>query len=238
MRTAANVRAWSALAGAAVFALAGASAQEPGHHPPHMGTPAHYDVRYNHNQYYAGHGVVVTQIPGKPVVVTHAGAPVYYSGGVSYAPHGPSFVVVAAPVGVFVPVLPPYYTTFWFGGAPYYYANETYYSYRGPDQGYEVVDPPGGPAAQGQGMPVPADMAAQAQAIGEDLFIYPQNGQPPDVQANDRYECHHWAASQTGFDPTQPGSTTNLPPDQLSAKRAEYQRAQRACLEGRGYSVR
>jgi hypothetical protein len=41
-------------------------------------------------------------------------------------------------------------------------------------------------------------------------MIYPQNGQNPDQQSRDRYECHTWAVQQSGFDPASPqaaGST-------------------------------
>jgi len=37
-----------------------------------------------------------------------------------------------------------------------------------------------------------------------DLFIYPKEGQSEEQQKKDRYECHLWAAEQTGFDPTAP----------------------------------
>ena len=40
---------------------------------------------------------------------------------------------------------------------------------------------------------------------------------------------------ETDFDPTKPGG--NVPEDQHAAKRAEYQRAMKACLEAREYSV-
>src|SRR5712671_7159529 len=146
-----------------------------------------------------------------------------------YAPRGPSFVVVAAPIGVFVPVLPPFYNTVWVGGLPYYYANDTYYEWRDGENGYEVVEPPHDQAVSTQPPP-------SAAPPGEDLYIYPQNGQPADQQANDKYECHKWASTQTGFDPTQPAG--GVPPEQAALKRADYQRAMRACLEGRGYSVR
>src|SRR5215472_15490527 len=76
----------------------------------------HFDARYSHNQYYADHGHVVPRLPPTHFVVPNAGGHVYYSGGMWYAPRGPSYVVVAAPVGVFVPVLPPFYTTLWFAG--------------------------------------------------------------------------------------------------------------------------
>ena len=55
-------------------------------------------------------------------------------------------------------------------------------------------------------------------------------------QASDQYDCHKWSSSQTGFDPTQAGG--GVSPDQLGARRADYQRAMIACLQGRGYSAR
>ncbi len=35
-----------------------------------------------------------------------------------------------------------------------------------------------------------------------DVFVYPNNGQNPQQQSQDRYECHVWAANQSGFDPS------------------------------------
>ena len=161
-----------------------------------------------------------------PVIV--GGGRYYYSDGVWYAPRGPGFVVVTAPVGMFIPVLPPYYSTVWVAGVPYYYANDTYYVWQGDASGYQVVDPPGAPADQ-------ASMTTQPPP-SDDLYIYPQSGQTEEQQSNDKYECHKWASSQAGFDPTQ--SLGCVSPDQVASKRADYQRAMRACLEGRGYSVR
>jgi hypothetical protein len=188
----------------------------------------HYDARFSHNHYYANRGVFVGSVPvGGAWVTSRAGGRFYYSGGVWYAARGPGFVVVGPPIGVFVPVLPPFYTTVWVGGLPYYYANDTYYVWRGDSTGYEVVDPPGASdQATTTTQPPPSD----------DLYIYPQSGQTEEQQSNDKYECHKWASSQAGFDPTQ--SLGGVSPDQVAAKRADYQRAIRACLEGRGYSVR
>jgi len=196
---------------------------------PHVG---HMDSRYNHNHYYANHGAVVERVPGRPIVV--GGGRYFYSGGVWYAPRGPHFVVVGAPVGFFVPVLPPYYTTVWVAGVPYYYANDAYYQWNADQSGYVVVDPPAGDpnqAVYSQTAP-----AGAAPPPGGDVYVYPQNGQSEDQQANDKYECHKWASSQSGFDPTQAGG--GVPPDQAEQSRANYQRAMRACLEGRGYSVK
>jgi YMGG-like Gly-zipper len=38
-------------------------------------------------------------------------------------------------------------------------------------------------------------------ALGQP-FIYPSQGQSPEQQQRDRYECHTWAVQQTGFDPS------------------------------------
>jgi hypothetical protein len=208
-----------------LLGCAGALAQSPPHAHGAGGPsyPTHYDGRYSHNRSYPSQGAAVSALPHQPVLIQHPGGPYYYSGGVWYRPAGPSYVVVPAPVHVFVPVLPVYYTTIWYGGAPYYYANDTYYQWDAGQNGYEVVPPPGEQGADASTQPPPSDQ----------LFIYPQYGQSAEQQSGDEYECHHWAAGQSGFDPTQPGGSTAGP----DARQA-YQRAMRACLEGRGYSVR
>jgi hypothetical protein len=71
----------------------------------------------------------------------------------------------------------------------------------------------------------------------ERIFVYPRQGQSEELQAKDRYECHSWAVSQTQYDPTQP-SSWDIPEVQRNQMRADYQRAQSACLDGRGYTVR
>ncbi|MBI4695437.1 MAG: hypothetical protein HY749_15585 [Gammaproteobacteria bacterium] len=55
----------------------------------------------------------------------------------------------------------------------------------------------------------PAIAAAQTQ-----VFAYPAAGQSAEQQSRDKYECHNWAVSQTGFDPTQaaPLPPANQPP--------------------------
>ncbi|MDE2250193.1 MAG: hypothetical protein KGL25_02140 [Gammaproteobacteria bacterium] len=82
---------------------------------------------------------------------------------------------------------------------------------------------------------VAPEPATTAPPTSTELYAYPKNGQNREQQATDRYECHRWASDQSGFDPTQPlGGVSSADAD---AKRDAYQRAQRACLEGRGYSV-
>ena len=87
-----------------------------------------------------------------------------------------------------------------------------------------VVEPPKSEVSE---TPPPADQ----------MFIHPRQGQTEKQQADDRYECHRWAVSQTGFDPLQqqPGG---MPEGQKPEKRADYQRALSACLDGRGYTVK
>jgi hypothetical protein len=179
------------------------------------------DTRYQHDRVYPARGQVIRALPRDHRVVVHGGARYYFSGGAWYRPQGPRFAIIAPPIGLFLPFLPPYYATVWVGGRPYYYANEIYYANRG--DGYVVVEPPQGDVSQA---PPPADQ----------LFIYPRQNQSDQQQATDRYECHRWAVSQTGFDPTQPAG--GVPENQMGQKRADYQRALGACLDGRGYTVK
>jgi hypothetical protein len=142
--------------------------------------------------------------------------------------------------GLFFGALPFYYSTLWWGGVPYYYAAGDYYRWNGAVGEYETVPAP-------LGLESHAD--AQQPSV-TNLFAYPKSGQSAEQQASDRYECHRWARDQTGFDPTQPGgvaaadstkpaAATPAPTTAASpAKREDYVRAQTACLEGRGYSVR
>ena len=190
-----------------------------------------YDGRYGHNHYYPPRGYAVGALPRGYVTLNYRGGPYFYNQGIWYRRGGAGFVVVRPAIGLFVPVLPGFYTTLWWGGVPYYYADDVYYRYY-PSRGYQVVDAPNGDPSTAQ----PADAAAPAAAPQADLFIYPKNGQNEEQQSKDRYECHSWATSQSGFDPTQP--LGGVDQSQASAKRADYQRAQTACLEARGYSVK
>jgi len=124
-------------------------------------------------------------------------------------------------LGLYFATLPYYYSTYWWGGVPYYYADNTYYRWNGTVNQYETVAPPPGLAAQ-----------SPSGAGSSELIAYPKNGQSEDQQGKDKFECHQWAAGQTGFDPTQVANAT------AASKRSDYYRAQAACLEGRGYSVK
>ena len=191
------------------------------HRPPQRGYVL--DQRYHHDRYYPPRDYVVRTLPRTYRVVPYRDTRYYYHDGIWYRPSGSRFVVVLPPVGVIVPFLPPFYTTIWVGGMPYYYAGGVYYVWRPEDRVYAVAEPP------------PDTEVTEQPATPDQLYVYPKKGQSEQQQATDRYQCHRWAADQTGFDPTQPGG--NVPEAQYTARRADYQRAMKACLEARGYSV-
>jgi len=183
------------------------------------------DRRYNHNHYYPPRGHVVHNLPPRRHVVRYRGAPYYFWGGVWYRPYNSRFVVALPPIGIRVRWLPEIYTTIWFAGIPYYYAGGVYYVYDQRERDYVVTKPPSEIASLNGQTPVNQDQ----------LFMYPKQGQSEEQQARDRYECHRWAVSQTGYDPT--AASANLSVSEQASKRIEYNRAMKACLEGRGYSV-
>ena len=182
------------------------------------------DSRYHHNYYYPPAGYPITKLPPKHYNVYYGNTRYYYSGGIWYRPYSGTYVVISPPIGVYVPVLPAFYTTIWFGGVPYYYANNVYYVWDAGRASYVVTNPPANVNAQ-----------EQPPVVSDQIYIYPKQGQSEEQQANDRYVCHSWGVKQTGYDPTQP--PTNMSQEQLNNRRIEYQRAMKACLEGRGYSV-
>lgn len=181
-----------------------------------------WDNRYHHNRYYPARGHYVSSLPHGHHTYYHHGSPYYFWEGAWYRPYGAYFSVIAPPIGLVIPILPPYYTTLWVGGLPYYYANETYYTYN-PSGGYVVTDPP-------------KNEVSEAPPAAEWLYSYPSRGQSEQQQADDRYACHRWALGQTGYDPTLP--LGGVQESQSTQKRSDYQRALGACLEGRGYSVK
>jgi len=199
------------------------------HGAPHHGYVL--DNRYQHNHYYPPHGASFHAVPPGGARIYYRGSPYFFHGGAWYRPWGGHFMVVAPPFGIGIRMLPPFYTTVWFGGVRYYYADDTYYLWHPDTQEYVVTEPP--PGADGAG---DANAANYASAASADLYAYPNRGQNAELQASDRFECHAWAVKQSGFDPTQP--LGGVAPADASNRRADYQRAEQACLEGRGYTVR
>jgi len=113
--------------------------------------------------------------------------------------------------------LPDFARELWIGSALYFVAAGTYYMWNADRNQYIVVQPP--------------PVATTAPVSSYDVIAYPSRGQTPDQQARDRYECHSWAVSQSGFDP----STATSPP--ASSAVDYYRRALGACLSGRGYNI-
>jgi hypothetical protein len=220
--------------------------------------PTHEDTRFGHDHVYPNRGVVVRDAPKDATVINYAGLSYRYADGVWYEPRGPAFMVVEPPVGLVVPALPAFATPVQSQGVVYYYADNTFYRQRPDLAGYEVVNDPseamplvpgaaGLPMATPSGAPlvtaaatvgaVPAAQAAAAAAPrGSTFVVFPKNGQTPEEQARDHYACYQFAVSQTGFDPTHPPA--GVPAAQSYAAQTTFQRAQAACYEGRGYSVR
>jgi len=94
----------------------------------------------------------------------------------------------------------------------------------GPHVGFGVhVGGPVYPAPRGPGPAPPAQGALK-------LYVYPAAGQSEAQTADDRYDCHVWAANESGHDPTLGAG---------SRDEAEgYTRAFTACMEARNYVVR
>lgn len=110
--------------------------------------------------------------------------------------------------------------TFGYGFGPYPYYSPWY----GPRVGVGVHVAPGPHSAPRGQAPAPAAQGALK------LYVYPAAGQSDAKTADDRYQCHTWAAGESGHDPTLGAG---------SRDEAEgYTRAFTACMEGRGYVVR
>ncbi|WP_157461866.1 hypothetical protein [Chitinimonas koreensis] len=147
----------------------------------------------------------------------------HYYPGHHYRPR-PHYVVRPS-FGTRITILPPGYRTLWYGGLTYYVVDDIYY--RREPNGYVVVERPDYDDRE---------MAVSGSPDEEELFVYPNRNQDEKQQALDRYECHRWAVKQTGYDPTEPMGGVEA--SEAWQKRADYRRAQGACLEGRGYTVR
>jgi hypothetical protein len=121
------------------------------------------------------------------------------------------------------------YVSFGYGypfgyGLGYGYGYRPYYS---PWYGY-------GPSF-GVGVQVSPRPAARTERSGGEqralkMYVYPAAGQTEAQTAEDRYQCHVWAADQSGYDPT------------LGAGNRDdaegYTRAFTACMQGRNYVVK
>ncbi len=171
---------------------------------------------------YHKRGHEVRYLPTRHREIRVGGHPYYYASGMFYQPITGGYVVVGAPIGARVNMLPPGYISFGFGTSRYFYVNTTYYLWSNQTREYVVVEKPAG---ADKAILSNTEMAQSAQ-----VYVYPRAGQTEEQRDLDRYQCHRWAKNETGFDPSLGGQNASLAPD--------YRRALSACLEGRGYSVK
>ena len=92
-----------------------------------------------------------------------------------------------------------------------------------------AVGPPPGAIA------TPAAMTQAPTRPPQMVQLSANNGQTPEQQARDRYDCYRLALSQTGYDPLHPRG--GMPTAQSSAQEDAYDQVRTACLQGRGYTV-
>lgn len=175
-----------------------------------------WDGDHGHGRAYPVPGYRVIAPPPQARFVFYGGTRYAFHEGIWYAPGPGGFIVVRPPFGVVIDGLPAFATLLTIGAVSYWYANGTYYR-AAPTGGYEVVAPP-----PGVDEPTPG---------ANRVFVYPRQGQSAEKQSNDEYECHRWAVEQSGYDPTAASSGN-------PSARTDYTRAQAACLEGRGYTVK
>ncbi|WP_027592639.1 DUF6515 family protein [Pseudomonas sp. LAIL14HWK12:I7] len=167
-------------------------------------------------------GQTIDRFPDPYWKVPYRGHDYFYSGGYWYRPHGGSYIVVAPPYGARVEYLPAYAREVWLGGALFFLVADTYYQYLADSREYVVVNPP---------MAAPAPVPMAPAGGGYDVVAYPMYGQGQEQQEQDRYQCHRWAVSQSGFDPA---TAAYAPPLNVTDT---YRRALGACFSGRGYSI-
>lgn len=203
-------------------------------HPPYA---THVDRRHGHDHTYPDRGAVVRDLPQGAIAVNYAGISYRFAGGVWYERRGPAYIVVEPPIGLIVPQLPPFVTSFESGGKTYVYANDVFYRPRPDLGGYVVVNDP-----QDEVPERPPARTHLASAPREEVpsnptgvAIDPRNGQSADQQALDRYECYRFAVAQSGFDPL--AMHSGLPSAEVARGNSDYSQAQATCLEGRGYTL-
>jgi hypothetical protein len=179
-----------------------------GHQGRHHGW--HHGSHHGHGgHFHGGSGFFLSTWPGNYFSLgIGSGSSFFYGGnGVFFGAASYRPVVLAPPVATVIPP-PPYQMV---NVAPaYYYPDPGWYR---PAPGGHRVVPPAAPAT-----PAP-------------LYPYPARGQNVEQQERDRYECHRWASNETRFDPSLATQAPN------ASTREEFQRAVRACLAGRGYTV-
>ncbi len=179
---------------------------------------------YGSSRNYYGFGHRKSYLPAGYLSLTFAGLNYYYNSGSYYQRIGREYAVIRPPLGIGISILPAGYRTIYHGGNRYYRANDIFYSWDKNRRNYIVVNNPNTLALSGP-------VSTASKTISQQ-YIYPRQGQNDSQTSRDRYECYLWAVEQTGVEPAQ------ISNQYISNELENYQRANGACLEARGYSVK
>jgi len=77
-----------------------------------------------------------------------------------------------------------------------------------------------------------AALAGAGPAQAQQLMVYPERGQSPQQQQQDRGACHVWAVQQSGFDPASPRTAAAPPPPQTGPQGQVMKGAARGAAVG------
>jgi len=208
------------------------------HHHYHQDHGPHYDYYHRHryvyyrtpwyNTWYLAPifvqlplvGDSVNNLPRDAVTLHVDGDDYFYHEGVFYYQYRDQYVVVSAPIGAEIELLPLNVIAFSLDQNNYYFANNTYYIWSESHETFVVVDQPAGAAP------------AIAESTALRLWITPRRNQNIKRQSRDRFECHDSAVARTGIDPTLETHDYHWRDIQ------HYQNSMARCLEDRGYIVR
>ncbi len=170
---------------------------------------------YNSAAHYLNH------LPSGYLTFRHSGFDLFYHSGAYYRRQGQHFIVSRPPLGFGISFLPSGYRSHRYRNLNYYSANGVFYRRNDYSRDYVVIDNPR----------FDGDQFIQQVNIAEQ-FVYPRQGQSATQTSRDRYECYLWAVDQTGVEPAQVNQNSQ------TGSLEDYQRANGACLEARGYSVK
>ncbi|NKB37132.1 MAG: hypothetical protein GKR93_08145 [Gammaproteobacteria bacterium] len=214
------MRATSVLIGLLLISMTGHAEARPGKQAKkqHYYNDGGRNAGYRH-YYPIGHRL--NRLPSGYLTLSFSGSNVYYHSGAYYRRNGRQFIVSRPPLGVGISILPAGYRSHRYRNFDYYSANGVFYRWNDFSRHYVVIDNPR------------FDEYQEEQKVNvSEQFAYPTQGQSATQTSKNRYECYLWAVDQTGVEPAhvnqsnQAGSIEN------------YQRANGACLEARGYSVK
>ena len=206
--------------GLLLMTMTGIVEARSGHHSNNK----HYKYDRGHHgsyRHYYPVGHRISLLPAGYLTLSLAGLNYYYHSGAYYQRLGHEYALVRPPLGVGISILPAGYRTHYRGRHQYYTANGVFYGWNERRRSYVVVDDP-----------YASTYTGMARANVAEQFVYPRQGQSTTQTSRDRYECYLWAVNQTGVEPAQVNNADT------ATGLENYQRANGACLEARGYSVK